>query len=326
MDLAFSNLSAFSNQVWLLAFVIVLKWLITRFTSLNSFQFFRFYCQQLALKVNKTENSNNQRIIAGGLSLAITLTTLVVMLWLFEDFIEVLWLWQGLLLFFALDGFHLGRTGKSFAKALVANNKYQAKQLIQPLVLRDCEQLSIMGLSKAFLEMHILKVHQQLLVSSFLFLISGPLTAFSYRLLLEMHYSWNPKRSHFVEFGKVVTFIVNILQWLPGRILTLCLLLLALNSQTILFWRLIKADFFKLNNDILLNCFALVNGVKLAGVAIYNNENQLGEKLRRRAFNEQARQPQASDIIHANQKIVTLLIFISTALIGFGVISYLLGN
>lgn len=326
MALAFSSISAFNNQLLLLAFVIFLKWLITRFYPLNSFQFFRFYCRQLALKVNKTENSNNQRIIAGGLSLAITFATLVIILWLFEDFIEVLWLWQALLLFFALDGFHLGRTGKTFAKTLVANNKYQAKQLIKPLLLRDCEQLSIMGLSKAFLEMHILKVHQQLLVGSFFFLISGPLAAFSYRLLLEMHYSWNTKQSHLVEFGKPVAFIVNVLQWLPGRILTLFLLLLAFNSQTVLFWRLIKGDFFKLNNDILLNCFALVNGVKLAGVAIYLNENQLGEKLRRPAFNEQARQPQASDIIHANQRILTLLIFISTALIGCGVISYLIGK
>ena len=319
-------ISTFSSQALLLGLVILLKWLITRVTPLDSFQFFRLYCQQLALKVNKAQNTNTQRVIAGWLALLISFTTIIIIVWLFEDFIEVLWLWQALLLFLAIDGFHLGRTGKKFAKTLVANDTYQAKQIIKPFLLRDCKQLSIMGLSKAFIEMQMLKTLQLLIMPCCLFLLSGPLAAFSYRLLLEMHYSWNTKCSHLIEFGKPIAFIINVLQWLPSKICSLLLLLLSFNSQTLLFWRLMKSDFFKLNNNMLLHCFALVNGVQLAGVAIYGNEKQLGEKLRRAAFNTKARQPQPSDIIHADNRILMLLIFISIVIIGCAILSFLLSQ
>ena len=318
MQLPFSDISPFTGQVLLLVAVICLKWLVTRFSPIDTFQFFRFYCTQLAKKVNKVENSDNQRVIAGCLAFVINYLTIIIILWLFQDFIEVLWLWQGLLLFIAIDGFHLSIAGKKLAKTLVANNKYEAKQIVNTYVLRDTETMSVMGLTKAFIEVQILKINQQLLVTCFYYLIAGPLAAISYRLCLEMHYRWNIKQAPYRSFGKPIHLIIQLLQWLPIRLISLLILVTSMKSQTLLIWRLIKKDFFVLNNNILLHCFALVNEVQLAGVAIYQ-----GNKLRRPAFNEQARQPQPSDIIHANLRIKTLLLFLSTTLIFTATATYL---
>lgn len=317
MNFPFSDISLFSSQVLLLGLVICLKWIITRFSPLDTFQFFRFYCTQLANKVNKSKNSNNQRLIAGWLAFLLNFFTIIIIVWLFEDFIEVLWLWHGLLLFIAIDGLHLSSKGKKLAQTLVANNKYEAKEIVNTVALRNTESMSVMGLAKAFIEIQLLKVNQQLLVTCFYYLIAGPLAAFSYRLCLEMHYSWNIKQENYRVFGKPISLLVNILQWLPIRIISLLLLITAIKNNSLLIWRLMTKDFFKLNNNLLIHCFALVNEIQLGGVAIYN-----GKKLRRTSFNEQARQPQPSDIIHANHRINALLIFITISVILISVASY----
>ena len=306
----FSALSPLTNNLILLISVILLKWLISYFSPLDTFRFFRFYCSQLANKVNKANNTQYQQKIAGLMSLLITLLTIVIILWLFESFIEVVWLWHGFLLYLAIDGFHLAAKGKAIATDLVANKKYEAKQKIKPLVLRECDNLSAMGIVKSFIEMTLLRQTQQLIIPCFYFIIAGPLMAFSYRLLLEMHYSWNTKQPRFNMFGKPALVLVNLLQWLPVRILSLMILFISLNSQIVLFWRLIRGHFFQLNNNLLIHCFALVNSIQLGGVAMYQ-----GEKLRKTNFNQQAQQPEPKHIITTNQRMIEVKTILFSGLI-----------
>ncbi|MGJ8693815.1 MAG: cobalamin biosynthesis protein CobD/CbiB [Thalassotalea sp.] len=318
MDFPFSATSAFFSNILLLFTVILLKWVVTLYAEVNAFSFFRFYCAQFAQKVNKVSNSQTQQIIAGALALLINYATIIIILWLFEDFIEVLWLWHALLLFIALDSFHLAKQGTLIAKDLVANKKYEAKQKISSYLLRDTEQLSIMGISKSFIEMQLLRVSQHIVVVSFYFILFGPLAALSFRLLLEMHYCWNIKAARFQYFGKPIAFIVNLLQWLPTRISSILLLLLSLNSHSALFWQLVKKHFFQLNNNLLIHSFALVNEIRLGGVCIYQ-----GEKLRRVSFNDQAKQPEPSNIIHASQYLKKYLICLAVITATIAGLSYI---
>ena len=48
----------------------------------------------------------------------------------------------------------------------------------------------------------------------------------------------------------------------------------------------------------MIYCFALILGIKLAGVARYDQE-----KLRRHVFNEPGRQPEPADILHAGKRL-----------------------
>ncbi len=310
MNFPLADSHPFASNLLLLVVVILLKWGITPFTAANVFVYFREYCKLLSNKVNKENNTHAQQRIAGGVALSINFLTIMIILWLFADFIEVTWLWHGLLLFLAIDGFQYNKKGKEIAQAIVANNSYLAKKLLNPLMLRESNNLSTMGLTKAFIEVHILTLCQQLLITGFYFLCFGPLGAIAYRLLLEMHYSWNIKKSQFIHFGQPISVIVNILQWLPIRIITLVLFITTMNNQSLLYWRLIKQDIFKLNNSIVLHYFALLNETKLAGVAMYKNQYGSNEKLRREGFNQQARNPEPTDIIHTNQRIMFLCIWL----------------
>jgi len=298
------EISPFASSVLILLSVILIKTILSRFIIHEPLQYFRFFCDQLADKVNKPNNNKSQQVIAGIIAILVTLPPLIIILWLFESFIEVPQIWHALIMYFALGSFGISQKSRNIAQVLIANNNYQAKKILNPLVLRDTDKLSNLGLSKACIEMQLLHKIQQGFIVSCYYLIAGPLAAITFRLLLEMHYSWNTKMHNFQFFGRHINQIINLLQWLPARIFVLVLLLGTVGQNFILFWHLLKTQFFRLNNNIVLFTLALALEKQLGGVAMYN-----GTKLRRKSFNEQARQPEATDIIHASKRVNQALYF-----------------
>lgn len=316
-----TTLNSFSHSIVILLSVVILKALITRLLPNKPLSFFQFYCNQLSNKVNKRQNSHGQQRVAGLAAILITLFPLYTILWLFEAFIEVNWLWQALLLYFSLGSFNIGVNVKKIGLLLQTNQKYQAKQLLEPQVLRETDQLSSMGISKATIEMSTLRVLQEYFTVVFLFISLGPLIAFMYRLLLEMHYCWNIKKTGFYHFGITSNLLLQFTQWLPARVLTGLILLSSLGQNFLLNCRLTSQYFFKLNNDAPLAAMALAIGTKLGGVAMYN-----GVKLRKQSFNVQARQPDNSDIGKASSRLNYALFMAFTLLIFATVIQQVIYN
>jgi adenosylcobinamide-phosphate synthase len=317
-DLA--NLSPFSYQLLILLTAIICKGFISHFSLHEPLRFFQFYCQKLSDKVNKPKNSPQQQAISGLVAILITLLPIAAILWLFEAFIEVDFLWQCFLLYLAIGAFGLSQINKSIAQALVAKQSYLAKQMLRPWVLRATEPLSSLGLSKAAIEMKLLRTLQQGYAVAVIFLMAGPLAAISFRLLLEMHYCWNTKLEKFSHFGLHSKLIVNLLQWLPIRIFSLLILFTSIGKNFRLFWRLSKKHFFQLDNNIALLLLALSLEVKLSGVAMYAKADGVNTKLHKISFNDLARQPQVTDIIHANNK-VNYLVWFSLFIMALSAIS-----
>lgn len=295
---ALFELTFFTYHVVILMVVLLIKFLVSHFIVHEPLRFFKFYCLQLGNKVNNSKNSTSHQTMAGLLALLVTLVPIVIILWLFTDFVAVDYLWQGLLLYLALGSLNLGKINKGIAQALVAKQNYLAKQTLKPLLLRETEQLSQVGLSKAAIEMQLLRSVQQIYVVSFLFVSVGPLAALSYRLLLEMHYCWNTKLVQYKYFGFYSQLFVQLIQWLPSRLMALFILLSTVGQGSLLFWRLTRVHLFKLNNDFILAVFAFSLTVRLGGVAMYQEG-----KLRKLAFNNLGKQPEPRDIIKATQKI-----------------------
>jgi adenosylcobinamide-phosphate synthase len=299
----FVTLSPFSNQLLILLLVIGSKATISHFIRHEPLRFFQFYCQKLSDKVNKPQNSSQQQTIAGFIAILVTLLPITIILYLFEAFTEVKFLWQALLLYIAMGSFGLAQTNKVIAQALVAKQNYFAKQTLKPWVLRETDSLSTLGLSKSSIEMQILRTLQQGYSVVIIFLIAGPLAALTYRLLLEMHYCWNTKLVSNQYFGLYSKRLVGLLQWLPVRIFALLILFTSIGKNFVLFFHLSKQHFFQLNNNIALLLLSLNLEIKLGGVALYHDKNQGKQKLRKISFNELARQPEVTDIIHASNKI-----------------------
>lgn len=284
--------------------VILVKVLLSIFFIKEPMHWFRFFCVQLAKKVNNPQKNAHQQKVAGALATIVTLFPILLILWLFEAFIEIDWLWHSFLLYFALGSFGLTRTAMKTAKALHANNTFEAKQLIEPLTLRNTEKLSPLGISKTSIEMHLLQTMQQCFGVAFFYLLLGPYAALSFRLLLEIHYSWNIKLPQYKAFGALVNNLINFLQWLPTRLFVLLLLLGTLGNNFILFWQLIKKYFFRLDNSISVYTLALAIEKRLGGVALYSDA-----KLRRESFNDKALEPEASNIVQAIKRVNQVLYF-----------------
>jgi len=303
----FTALSSFSYQLLILLTVILSKAVMSHFIRHEPLRYFQFYCQKLSDKVNKpqssSQNTPKQQAIAGLVSIIITLPPIIIILWMFETFVEINFLWQALLLYIAMGSFGLTQVSKAIAQALVSKQNYLAKQTLNPWVLRETESLSSLGLSKTSIEMQLLRTLQQGYAVAIFFIFFGPLMALSYRLLLEMHYCWNTKLVKHNHFGLYSKRLVNLLHWFPVRVFSLLLLFVSIGKNFVLFWRLSGQYFFQLNNNVALLLLALNLEVKLGGVAIYDDKEHSKEKLRKINFNDLARQPQATDIIHANNKI-----------------------
>jgi len=303
------SLSHFSYQVLILITALVSKSIISHFMIHEPLSFFQFYCTKLSDKVNKSSNSPQQRTIAGLIAIVVTLAPIIIMLWLFAAFIAVDFLWQLTLVYCSIGSLGLSKINTTIAQALVAKQNYLAKQTLQPWLLRATEPLSSLGLSKAAIEMKLLRTLQQGYGVAVIFLIAGPLAALSFRLLLEMHYCWNTKLEKFTHFGHYSKSLVDILLWLPVRIFALLILFTCLGKNFLLFWRLSKKHFFELNSNMALLLLALSLEVKLGGVAMYANTFSGRSKLRKLSVNDLARQPQVTDIIHGNNKVNYLVGF-----------------
>ncbi|GHE93421.1 cobalamin biosynthesis protein CobD/CbiB [Thalassotalea profundi] len=314
----FSALPSVTQSVIILTTVVVTKSIIGHFSADNTMKYFNHYCQRLSDKVNKSSNSNDQQKIAGLIALLITIVPIVVILWLFEDFIAINWLWQFLLLYFAFGDFNLIRLNNKISQKLHINDKKSARNLLDNYSLRDVATLSTMGLSKATIEMQLLKHLQRHIVVACCFLIVGPIMAFAYRLILEMHYSWNIKLTKFHYFGQTSNLILQLISWLPIRIYYLAYLATTIGNGFISHFLLTKVYFFQLNTNIIIALHAFRLHIKLGGVAIYDHK-----KIRRSSFNDIGKAPEITDIVSANKQLILVNIILVMSILIIATINYL---
>ena len=232
--------------------MLITRQFLQRIVPHSPWRGFRFYCKQLALKVNKSENSHNQQFIAGVVAALITFAPLWLIIWLFESLVAVPVVYQAFLLYLALGDGSSFKSATAIAKSVTNNDNYTSKQLLGDLVLRDTSSLSSLGINKATIEMQTLKHFQGYIAPVFWFILVGPIAAISYRLVLEMHYSWNVKLPRFHRFGWFANRVSSLLQWPASRLYVLFALLLVIGQQFILIWRLAMGSVFKLDNSFLL--------------------------------------------------------------------------
>ena len=242
--------------------------------------FFRIFARQLAAKVHPDPHrASSQQLISGSLALAVvmlpTLALLAPLYWL-SDWPLVL---DALLLYFCLDFVYYRQQSHKIALAISQQQNSRAKDLLQPLVLRQTQSLSSAGLCKANIEMLWLRTAKQWVGVSFWFLIGGGLAAVAYRLLLLCNQQWNDKQNNFRYFGRPASLLT---QWasLPGSLIT-ALLLAILTDVTGAFrqWREASALKLCLPHLLILGTLASALQVNLAGPVMYQQQKNQRKRL-----------------------------------------------
>ncbi len=242
--------------------------------------FFKIFARRLAGKVHPDPNrASAQQLISGSLALALvtlpTLALLAPLYWLSD------WPWvlDGLLLYFCLDFVHYRQQSHKIALAISQQQNSRAKDLLQPLVLRQTQTLSTAGLCKASIEMLWLRTAKQWIGVSFWFLLGGGLAAVAYRLLLLCNQQWNDKHDHFRYFGRPSSLLTHWASF-PASLLTA--LLLALFTDLSGAWRQWREAYpSKLCLSQLLILGALVSALRinLAGPVMYQQQKNRRVRL-----------------------------------------------
>jgi adenosylcobinamide-phosphate synthase len=261
-------------SIWLLGSLVLLP------QDYQPLTFFRIFAKQLAAKVHPDPNrAGSQQLISGSLALALvilpTLGLLAPLYWL-SDWPLVL---DGLLLYFCLDFVYYRKQSHKVALAVSQQQNSRAKDLLQPLVLRQTQSLSSTGLCKASIEMLWLRTAKQWIGVSFWFLIGGGLAAVAYRLLLLCNQQWNDKHSNFRYFGRPASLLS---QWasFPASLITALLLALLTDiTGAVRQWRQAAKLNLCLPHLLILGALASALRVNLAGPVIYQQQKNQRQRL-----------------------------------------------
>lgn len=180
-------------------------------------------------KVHRDPNRTaSQQRFSGVLAIIVLCLPVMFIIAVILFFAEFAFFFDGLLLFIALRFQPVLEGSKKIQKALSNRKKALARYQLSLWTLRESESLSELGICKASIETMLLRFSYQYMSVIFWYLIGGGIAALLYRFVYEMSHTWNIKNPHFTHFGRPVSWLSLILQWIPVR-LTGLLFILAVN-------------------------------------------------------------------------------------------------
>lgn len=278
-ELLYENLVQFSGypcSIMLLAFVLESFIPIPKFLRLSSMH---QNIVSLGYKVNKSENTGQQNFLSG---LFLSILTIVIALFL----LEILKLISGndviiivLVLMLLLEMGKYQKLSQLFFRVINKqdnNFKDKARKLIAPELLRECDTLSLMGMSKALSESVAINTANRFYAILFWYSILNLEGALFVYLVTVLTKAFNIKQKSYIPFGLSIYRINQAIFFLPN--LTIALILAILSLHPFYFLNKVLHQIFKypnLTTAILLSSLGLSLNLKFSGPRFYN-----GEKVR----------------------------------------------
>ncbi len=238
----------------------------------------REFARLLADKVN-TQRSYSQSLLSGRLSLLLMLLPALVVLIALKPLVWKVELFNLALLILALDWRGNRQLCKQLSQAMNQEDKQQGRLLLAPVVNRQTQTLSMVGLGKAGAETIISGYGRNVICVLFWYALAGGIGAFMYRLVAELQRSWSPSRSQFAPFGQGISELLALMDVVPLRLFAL-LTALGKNLTGVLSQSLLQARSWRQPGTGWLLC-VVGNKLQLAlgGPAIYNEKKALRAKL-----------------------------------------------
>ncbi|WP_017446087.1 cobalamin biosynthesis protein CobD/CbiB [Gayadomonas joobiniege] len=266
---------------------------------------FRALCQRLVKRVNPDPNrSEIQLKTSGVLAVTVFIGPWLLILFIFRQLVEFVWLFDFLILYFCLEPKPLHTGHQQVTNALTKQQKLLARDWLSEWVLRDVDRLSEVGIAKASIESYLLNIQQRFFAILFWYFVGGSLAALAVALIFCFYQQSNPKIDAFSTFSKPLAGIVQCLLWPVAVILSV--LLLAVSKPT----KLVDLSIWHFcPKRLLLHAGALLLNCQLSGPAFYCGEKRQSERF------GAARLPQVADIqllfkIMVRIQLVLLLIIV----------------
>ncbi|MEW5680854.1 MAG: cobalamin biosynthesis protein [Pseudomonadota bacterium] len=278
----------------------------------------RYLASQLGKKVNPDPNrSPEQLYISGTLALLVFCLPFIALGYAFYTVSELPYALDALLLYLSLDWQNQRSQAMQVQQQLQAGQLSLARQLAKPLLLRQCQSLSAMGLSKAVIESLVLRASASLLGVLCYFLLGGGLAAFSYRLLLLAQQQWNSKLPVYRYFGRPAALLARLVN---APVQLLCTLVLVLQHGVKRCYRQLRQPRLNINllSFCLLGCASVALNRSLGGPVYYQRE-----KISRSRLTQQ-HEPTATDIASAIKMLAFMQSLLYLLLIAFAVLQWTL--
>nr|WP_269808501.1 cobalamin biosynthesis protein [Enterovibrio nigricans] len=128
---------------------LILHWFLPAPPHITPLSLWRRVAIALAEKVNHFEDPSSQQRLAGALSLSIMWLTIAVLLIALKQLIWTMWLFDLLLLWFALGWKQITVTAYNIEQALNRDDKPTARTFLSQILNRDTCSLSQVGIAKA---------------------------------------------------------------------------------------------------------------------------------------------------------------------------------
>ena len=238
----------------------------------------RLFATNLARKVCPSDSpSKQQHLISGTLAIIVIIIPCAVVMVSLVMFAEFPLFFEGMMLLIALQFQPALQRFDNVRRAIKVEKKVLARDLLAPLVLRETNLLSPMGMAKAAIESVLLRFGYQYWATLFWFFVLGGPMALTYRIVVEMAQQWNSKLPAYRHFGKPSALLMIALAWLPLRLMAAAF---ALAEGVIGSWRARKNIAYQLkglvrNHTQILALIGGALGIQLGGPAYYG-----GSKVR----------------------------------------------
>ncbi|MDO6841879.1 cobalamin biosynthesis protein [Paraglaciecola chathamensis] len=261
------------QPIWLLGVVMLVEMLMNWPERYHPLSFAKLVATRMADKVHPSaDRAVLQQRISGTLAPLVLISPVAIILAIFITMAEFPVFFDGLLLLIALQYQGVLARAKKVNSALALGKKTLARQMLNPIVLRETDLLSEVGIVKATIESTLLRFHQQYLCTALTFLLFGPVAALCFRLVYEFSHCWNTKRDRFSYFGQPCAMLLMIVQWLPLRLTSYLYILLgsvpsALKAQG-------ELPRSSSTHQTLLALHGGAMGIELSGPAIYEGEKK----------------------------------------------------
>mgnify|MGYP003635531087 CR=1 FL=1 len=236
--------------------------------------------QRLAQRVHPDiRRSRFQQQLSGSLALLlITIIPLAIVycLYLISELPLIIDL---LILYFCLAGRQALLQAKAVANNLQRQQLNLARSQAKPLLLRDRQNLSAMGLSKACTESIVLQQAANQVAVVGWFMLGGGLLVLAYTLLQTAARQWNSKLPHYRHFGRSAALCYQVAQ-APAQLLSA--ILLALQTGMLPAWRSYRASqnlYFNWPGRVLLAAAASALNTTLGGPAYYNGDKTARQRI-----------------------------------------------
>lgn len=256
---------------WVLLLIVFIERYLPWPDKYHPISFIRVLATGMQAKVLSLErHSTRQQKISGTLACIVLLLPFCVILAVFKYLSEYPIFFEALMLLVALRFQDIPKQTRRVTAALTKQQKMLARHALSQIVLRETEKMTPLGMVKANIESLVLRYSYQYCSVIFWYLLTGGVGALIYRLIYELSLSWNIKLTKFSYFGQPIRNLVNLLQWIPSKLASLCIVI-AVNirlGSTALFQRLS----YRCNHVFVLNLCGASLGIELGGPAYYGQQ------------------------------------------------------